>query len=125
MRISYWSSDVCSSDLRSNLRHRQALEQKHHPFWTLLSIGSMPPVETAVAGHEPIEHRFNETLDRQWFLKAHRLGVRTRIIGQHSVRRCADFESTLAGFVIFNGAEPHFRHQIVRASCRESVCQSV
>src|SRR3546814_4569652 len=89
MRISDWSSDVCSSDL---LRHRQALEQKHHPFWTLLSIGSMPTVETAVAGHEPIEHRFNETLDRPWFLKAHRLGVSTRIIGKHSVRRCASSE---------------------------------
>src|SRR3546814_17943327 len=83
----------------------------------------MPPVETAVAGHEPIEHRFNETLDRQWFLKAHRLGVRTRIIGKHSVCRCADFESKLDGFVIFNGAEPQF--QIVRASSRERGCQYV
>src|SRR3546814_12453241 len=78
----------------------------------------MPPVETAVAGHEPIEHRFNETLDRQWFLKAHRLGVRTRIIGKHSVRRCADFESKLDGFVIFNGAEPQFRHRISPAGWR-------
>src|SRR3546814_12544418 len=76
MRISDWSSDVCSSDL------------------------------------------FNETLDRQWFLKAHRLGVRTRIIGKHSVRRCADFESKLDGFVIFNGAEPQFRHRISPAGWR-------
>src|SRR3546814_15040003 len=95
MRISDWSSDVCSSDLRRFL----------HPAHRLADVAG----EGLVGAEEEMKVRFDaedELLHE----------IADRRIGGQAERLVADKVADMVGAA---------RRQIGRASCRERVCQYV
>src|SRR3546814_20709679 len=102
MRISDWSSDVCSSDRRAAL---PAIKAVHAPL-----VGVGPHVQHHAAGPETA------------------LAVATAIIEAHIDAAVLDARTEFAveaAVVMGVQAEETAFHEIGRASCRERVCQYV
>src|SRR3546814_10608952 len=98
MRISDWSSDVCSSDLYRAARHWQGLRAAQRRGQALSLAGEVLQ-QRYVIGHAPPD-----------IVQRHALIESMRIIAARFAEGAA---GTVAG------------HEIGRASCRERVCQYV
>src|SRR3546814_14267911 len=97
MRISDWSSDVCSSDLLKQVLPVEVLRQERD---VVFMIDDLVALQQAIreARAEPTAERRQAIIDRIDLFE----------------RRVHDMGETYS-----------FRDQIVRASCRERVCQYV
>src|SRR3546814_1879575 len=98
MRISDWSSDVCSSDLKAGDQIRQVAQQRGDRLWLAPSCSLL---------HVPVDLDAERDLDaelRSW------LSFATQKLDELNV-----LASSLANTV----------DEIGRASCRERVCQYV
>src|SRR3546814_17239464 len=117
MRISDWSSDVCSSDLTSR-RLRPPVRNALCNHRSGAFSGNRPR-------HPPLEH-IDDTLiltnhrDRRL---ASRPNVRLRIV--EDVSRCAISDAIGPGWDGFGMTFVMIAHKIGRASCREGVCPYV
>src|SRR3546814_1099584 len=98
MRISDWSSDVCSSDLR-------AFERAIHPVHAVLLAGTVP----LFLGTLLSDWAYWSTYEVQWINFASWLVVGALLF---------------AGYALLWAVIDFFR-EIGRASCRERVCQYV
>src|SRR3546814_16411610 len=101
MRISDWSSDVCSSDLMGRLLRRQNVMSRYTRAWRHL-----------LRQYERAVDRIDEE-DRAIFL-GHR-------VEELSYRQLAERH----GVSVVEVEEAMIRSKIGRASCRERVCQYV
>src|SRR3546814_12583376 len=107
MRISDWSSDVCSSDLRARMMHVQRMHAAEHEMMVPRVVhriyGAVDPGDGAV------EHRGTE-----------RRGTMRHADELVRILRC---EGAAQGLLII--AQDIDAEKIGRASCRERVCQYV
>src|SRR3546814_15186666 len=114
MRISDWSSDVCSSDLR-------------HQIDAELALGAFSRDINLARGHmktfgvklEVMDERFHRLLHLATFGRHHLTVERCDRAGWHLLEALPDDAERLAHFF-----DAH-HHQIGRASCRARVCQYV
>src|SRR3546814_15018840 len=108
MRISDWSSDVCSSDLTARL----PLTEKTGPVWHGYLPGLAPGALYGLRAHGPYApergHRFNP---HKLLLDPYARALTGRVTAA---------DATLG----YDAAAPE-GDQIGRASCRERVCQVV
>src|SRR3546814_18531782 len=104
MRISAWSSDVCSSDLITSL------DAPHHP---------LPPPIVDQAFRDV---RFRPVKAVEWSTRYIEVELRA-VRGERRTVSVEYFDWRAARVRLF--LDHDGRHQIGRASCRESVCQSV
>src|SRR3546814_15903466 len=115
MRISYWSSDVCSSDLRyaAVATSRECIKETTIGDVTV-KPGDKVLMATFLAGQDPDAYPDPQTvvLDRKPRHVSFGYGI-PLCLGMHLARR----EMPIALEAFFQ--------QIGRASCRESVCQYV
>src|SRR3546814_9711407 len=112
MRISYWSSDVCSSDLLYALGTRRS-DKLQHLDWAPLVVGNRPGWNAKGDASRTI---VAEILD---ICGAAPDSVEAR--PSCNVRLQMKLEAEQPGF----GAGHRVLLELGRASCRERVCQSV
>src|SRR3546814_17848130 len=102
MRISDWSSDVCSSDLKENpTTYRWAVMRR--PRGSRLHVEAGPEIcrESSALAVESLQHRADLDRDRDVL----------------PIRDLGAIDHQCSGLIL--------ELEIGRASCRESVCQSV
>src|SRR3546814_6180793 len=105
MRISYWSSDVCSSDLDANL--------------IPASLRAYLPTSFSMLTDPAVRSRYNENFVVHEMQKFD--GFFSNLVASHSPRSSARPVS-VSRTTIFWSPRPV---QIGRETCRERVCQNV
>src|SRR3546814_11926156 len=105
MRISDWSSDVCSSDLAEQIEYR------------LLHVGAMD-THRAATDFDTIEHDVVALRQRRTRIGTQRVGIERLGRGERMVQR-----DPAAGFVVTLDHRPI--HESARAPSSERVCQYV
>src|SRR3546814_13586508 len=100
MRISDWSSDVCSSDL---------LEAAREAYEALVALSRMPGNGPGAAGRVA-DAAFNLITD---------------LCESDGLSAAQIIYDELTGLSVANDHDPAIRLEIGRASCRERVCQYV
>src|SRR3546814_10412799 len=98
MRISDWSSDVCSSDLPDTAARRIAALERYEPFW----------IEEPLAADEPLE---------VWRKLADSTPI--ALAAGENIRGQADFAAAA------NNGHLRFLQHIGRATSRARVCHDV
>src|SRR3546814_17555857 len=104
MRISDWSSDVCSSDL-SPEREEKRSDQDDHPTHAGAAASQRAHTKAAAGRHD--------RLSRQIWLCANQSASCRRRGGGGARGRAASFQ----------GRSGHYSRELGRASCRGRVCQ--
>src|SRR3546814_14563147 len=114
MRISDWSSDVCSSDLAQFIAWRTAPGRKHHAIGVQYAAIAQCRVEAAVGA---LIDALNVGIELQVD------AVPAQLVAQMGAHTCVETAQEQPAAIQLRDLHAEAAKEIGRASCRERVCQ--